>query len=396
MATTYPLTTLAPTISASGITAPPYSDILQSLQASYRTIFGADVYIAPDSQDGQMLAVFAKALADSNDAMIALFNSYSPATAQGTNLSNAVKINGISRLVSSKSQVNLLIGGTVGATINNGVVKDTNGKLWNLPGYVVIPGAGSVLVTATAQEAGAIPAAIGTVTSIQTPTLGWQTVTNPAVASLGSIVETDAMLRARQASATSLPALSTLASIVASLQSITGVTQVAAYENDTNFTDSNGIPAHAISLVVAGGASASIAASILAKKSPGTSTYGTTTVATPDASGVNRNVNYYQPTPKTITVAVSLHPLTGYTTAIGVSIQTAVANYISALLIGQPVYRDRLFLPAQLYGNADSATFNVTAIQIAVSPGAVASSDLTLAFNEQAVCAVGNVTLTLV
>jgi hypothetical protein len=40
---------------------------------------------------------------------------------------------------------------------------------------------------------------------------------------------------------------------------VLGVTRLAAYENDTNSTDGNGIPAHALSLVVDGGDALAIA-----------------------------------------------------------------------------------------------------------------------------------------
>ena len=104
MATTYPLPTLACTISAAGISAPQYSDILASLQASAQLIFGSDVYLQPDSQDGQLLAVFAQAMYDANMATIAAYNSFSPATAVGVGLSNAVRINNIKRAVATNSK----------------------------------------------------------------------------------------------------------------------------------------------------------------------------------------------------------------------------------------------------------------------------------------------------
>jgi hypothetical protein len=81
--TTYPLPTLAATVTDAGISAPPYADILLSLQASYRSIFGSDIYIDADSQDGQWLAIIAAAVNDCNAATIAAYNSRSPATAQG-------------------------------------------------------------------------------------------------------------------------------------------------------------------------------------------------------------------------------------------------------------------------------------------------------------------------
>ena len=397
MTTTYPLPTLAATVGPTGITAPAYTDIYQSLLTTYGSIFGTDSYIDPSSQDGQLLAAVAYAINDSNNMAIAVYNSLSPQTAQGVQLSNAVKINGLSRLVATNSQVNVTLTGVVGTVITNGVVADTNSNLYNLPSSVTIPLAGSIIVTATAQQVGAINAAIGTVTTIQTPQLGWQSVTNATAATAGSPVESDAALRARQAVSVGLPALSVTQSVVASIQAITGVTQVSPNENDTAATNSAGIPPYSISMVVAGGNATAIAQAILNKKSPGCATYGTTNVVVNDAVGIPHTINFFVPTPELITVAVSLHPLTsGYTTAIGTEVQTAIINYINALLIGQAVYRDRLFMPAQLFGATDSLTYNITSILIAISPGSPAASDIAIAFNQQAYTNAANVTITLV
>lgn len=394
---TFPLATLAPTVTAFGISIPSYPDIYQSLQTSFLSIYGSDSYIDPDSQDGQLLAIMAQAIADSNDAAVAIYNSFSPATSQGAALSSMVKINGLARLVASASQVIVTLTGQVGSTITNGQVGDTNGHFWTLPASVVIPPAGFISVTATCTEEGAIEALVGTVTKIMTPTLGWQSVTNPSAASLGAPVETDAALRARQAISTANPALTVLPSIVGGVSALTGVTQIKAYENDTNITDANGLPPHSISLVVLGGVASQIAQVISDKKSLGVSTYGSTSVNVTDPVGVNRTIKFYVPTIKTITVAISIHPLTaGYTSAIGQAVINSIIAYINSLLIGDDVERAKLYLPAQLYGGADSLTYSVTSLQIAVSPGAVGTSDLTIGFNEKAQTATANVTLTLV
>ena len=65
---TYPLSTLAPTVNAAGISVPSYNDILQSLIAIFQSIYGSDIYVAQDSQDGQWLAALSRAIHDSNQA----------------------------------------------------------------------------------------------------------------------------------------------------------------------------------------------------------------------------------------------------------------------------------------------------------------------------------------
>lgn len=386
----------APTISEAGITAPSFSDILDYLQTQYRAIFGADVYLGNDSQDGQFIGIIAKAINDSNSAAIACYNAFSPSTAQGNGLSSVIKINGIKRATASNSTVNVLIVGVAGTTISNGIINDANNNQWMLPASVVIPPAGQITVTATAKEAGNIRAPAGTITKIQTPTYGWQTVNNPADASPGNPVETDAALRVRQARSVALPSLTALAGIVGAVEAVSGVTACRADENDTNATDSNGLPAHSISLVVRGGDATAIATAIMDKKTPGSYTHGSTLVNVADSLGITHPIRFYVPTVLPITVSISLHALAGYTSSIADEIKAAVAAYINGLSIGQSVMLPRLYVPAQLAGGPDSSSYEIASILIAATPGTPAESDVAVAFNQLATCTAADVSITVV
>ena len=72
----------APVIDAAGIRAPSYGEVLQYFKDQYRNIYGADTYLEADSQDGQLLAVFAMAIHDANTAAVQVYNAFSPATAR--------------------------------------------------------------------------------------------------------------------------------------------------------------------------------------------------------------------------------------------------------------------------------------------------------------------------
>lgn len=383
----------APIIDEFGITAPDYQEVLEYLQGQYRAIFGADVYLAADSQDGQFLAIVAAAINDSNAAAIAIYNAFSPSTAQGEGLSSVVKINGLSRLVASNSTVTVTIGGTVGTTINNGEVSDGT-NTWALPAEVTIPSAGEISVTATAKEVGAIAAQAGTITQIATPVFGWSTVTNAAAASPGAPVETDAALRVRQSNSVALPSQTVLEGIVGAVQSVTGVTRVKAYENDTNSTDSDGLPAHSIALIVQGGDSASIASAIANKKTPGCYLYGSTAVSVVDDFWLAQTVRYSAPTLVPISISVELDALTGYTTSISNDIKAALVAYFGTMDIGQDVVINRLFVPAQLSGAANSSKYEITALEISKKPAAVGTSDITIDFDELATLDIADITIT--
>lgn len=388
------ITTTAPTIDANGITAPTYADVLDYLKDQYRAIYGPDVYLEADSQDGQLLAVFASSINDANAVAIAIYNSFSPATAQGAALSSNVKINGIARHASSYSTADLLLVGQAGTTITNGVAKDANGVKWALPASVVIPPAGQITVTATCQTIGSVSALAGSITQIGTPTLGWQTVTNPADAAEGAPVETDAALRQRQTISTALPSLTVLDGIIGAVASLPGVTRYAAYENDTDTTDANGIPEHSISLVVEGGDSAAIAAAIANKKTPGAGTYGTTSVVVLDVYGRPITIRFYRPSNAAITSTVNIKALAGYSTQVGDAIKQAISDYVNGVAIGGGLSGSVEWADAITAANSvgGGTTFKLTALTL-TGPGGPGAPDVALAFNQAASCTPASITL---
>lgn len=381
------------TIDENGIFKPDYASVKTYVEDVFKSIYGEDVYIDPDSQDGQLLAIFASAIDDCNAQTVQAYNNYSPATARGTGLSIAVKINGLARKTASYSTVDTKIIGQAGTTILNGIAKDVNGGQWLLPASVVIPSGGEITVTSTAKEIGAQRAAAGEVTVIGTPTRGWQSVTNMADAVVGDPIETDAELRQRQAISTAIPSLTVFEGTIGAVSSIAGVERCEGYENDTNVTDSNGIPAHSISLVVEGGDAQTIGETIAAKKTPGTGTFGTTEVSVIDVYGVPRTIRFYRPTAVSIKAEITIASKPGWNSSIGDKIKQAVVDYIDNIRIGGDVIISSINLPANLYGGVDSKTFDVTSLQIARLANPLGSVDVPIAFNEAATAVVGDITL---
>lgn len=390
--TTFPLPTMSCTVDETGIHAPPYADIFGNLQFLYRGIYGSDAYLEPDSQDGQWLAVLARAFSDANNMAIAVWNAFSPATARGVGLSSVVKINGLKRQDDSNSTVDIRCIGQAGATVMGGVVKDALGQQWKLRSFIFPPG-GDVIVSATATAAGALRAAPNTINQIVNPTRGWQSATNPSSANPGQPIEVDAQLRARQSVSTANDAVSPTEAVQGSLLALPGVTAAVPYENDTNATDANGLPPHSLAMVVAGGDAFAIAQVIQEKKTQGGATFGTTTEVVPDYAGVPRTINFFRPTIVTIQVEVTLTPLSGYTTSIGAQIQQAVADYVNSLKIGDDVILTRLYVPANLSNAAAGETFDVTLIRVGKNGGSLGTADIVVAFDEDATCVVTDVTV---
>lgn len=379
--------TLSAVVSATGITAPSYAGILASLRTSFRAIYGNDVYIDADSQDGQLLALFALAISDANDTAIAVYNSFSPATATGAALSSNIKINGIARLVASRSSAAGLIVGVVGTTITNGTVKDTNGNIWTLPPSVTIPPAGQIAVTVTAAEVGAVTAPAGSISIINTPTLGWQSFVSTSPATPGAPIESDAALRRRQAVSTNLPAQTPLAAMLGALSNLPGVTRVAVYENATAASDENGLPARSISVVIAGGDLTTIARVIGQKKTPGAATHGSTvrTYLDPNTS-ITYSIRFFVLASTTIKVNIVGRARPGYSLTTDALIKNAVAAYLNGLAIGEDVDYQRLWVPSFLNGAPEGLTYDVDTLTIGADDGPMGTTDLVVPFNSAAFC----------
>lgn len=383
-------------IDDTGIHIPTYDETLATLVAKYKAIFGEDLYLEADAQEYQMLAMFALALQDAYDLARSVYNSYSPQTAQGAGLSNAVTINGLTRRPASHSTVDLTLTGQAGTVITGGVAQDVAGQKWDLPASVTIPLAGEVTVTATAQDAGAVQAASGEVSAIATPTRGWQAVTNALAATPGTEVETDAALRQRQRLSTALPSQTVLDGIEGALASLTGVTRCRCYENDADSTDARGIPAHSVAVVVEGGDTDTIAQVIASKKTLGAGTHGTASVTVAGRNGLPQTTRFFRPTPVSPTVEVVITPRAGYVSTTGEAIKANVAAQLNELPIGEEILLSKLYTPVNAAEPVvGKRTFDVTALRIARQGDDPIPANLPLAYTEVAVGAAENVTVTV-
>lgn len=379
-------------IDATGYHYADFPTFLQWIKDQYRAIYGADVYLEPDSQDGQLLSVFAQALFDTAALGAAVYNSFSPATAQGVGLSRNVKINGLQRQSPSKSTAELTIVGQAGTILTDAVAQDTLQQKWDIPSPTTIPGGGTITVTGTAQVEGAVNAEPNTITTIFTPTLGWQTVNNAAAATTGAPVETDAELRIRQAQSTANPSLTVVDGTTGAVANTTGVQKVRTYENDTGSTDGNGIPAHSICTVVVGGVDTDIAEVIALHKTPGTGTFGDTTELVYDAHGMPLNISFQRGSPIAIEVSVTLSAGIGWSSDFEVLIQEKIAAFIELGQIGEPILYTRMFGAAYLSGAA-GATYDIAIITMNVVGDPPASANIDLAFDEYPTCDPADVTL---
>lgn len=376
-------------IDSAGYHYAAFPAFLTYIQGAFLGIYGTDVYLGSDSQDGQFLTVLAQAFYDTAASGASDYNSFSPSSAQGAGLSRNVRINGLERDIATNSTVDLAIGGTTGTVLTNAIAVDTLQQQWSIP-TTTIPLAGTITVTATAVAIGAIQALPNTITGIFTPTQGWLSVNNAAAATPGQPVETDAALRARQAISVANPSVTVFAGTVGAVGNVSGVVKFKGYENATGTTDANGLPPHSISIVASGGLDSAVAAAIQIHKTPGTQTYGTTNVPTVDSEGMPLTINFYRPTNAKINVQVTITPFANYTSGYATLIQNALSEYILALPIGADVVITQLYVVGYLVNmgiqNPAGLSYNIVSIEISKNSDPVSTSDVQLLFNEIATC----------
>ena len=376
-----------PYVDDTGFHYPTYNDILGDLIERMQAIFGPGTYLGNDSQDYEMLSVFAEKIFDVYQAAETAYNSHSPVTALGTALDCIVAINGLTRKQATKSTVELSLVGAPYTAINNGAVADSLGYMWDLPESVTLDSNGSATVEAICRDTGIVYAATATVNKIMTPTAGWHSVTNANPSTTGKVAEKDSELRARQAQSVAMPAQSIVTGLDGGIASLDGVTRHAAYENDTGSTNADGIPAHSICCVVEGGTAADIADAIYKRKSPGCGTYGTTSVTVYDRYNQANTIKYTPLTYVDVDIKIHLSKRAGYAATMEAEIKKAIADYLDEFEIGTDLTTSIIWMVAQqVQMNTRNPAFSIISVEARVhdSGNDYSTSDIVVRYDEVA------------
>ncbi|HHP4695844.1 TPA: baseplate J/gp47 family protein [Acinetobacter baumannii] len=379
------LTTVAPVIDESGITAPTYDQVLLYLKDKYRSIYGNDVYLENDSLDGQFLGILSLVISDVNAVCVKTYNSFNPKTANTDALTRNVKINGIARSLATYSTVDVTITGLSGTLIRAGIVADKNNNKWILPLNITIPPSGFITVSATAEKAGAILASANTIKTILTPTRGWQGVNNQNSSSIGQDAETNAKLRQRQALSVAIPSQSMPEGLRGAILDLPNVTRCKYFENKETVSDGNGLPPKSLCVIVYGGDSQAIGNLIQKYKSMGCALYGNTNVTVVNVYGDAETISFYRPDVVNITFKLQITTYESYSADTADSICKLLAEYVNALDIGDKITQNKLYGAANLYGAEQSQTYEVSSIKI-VANGAEHLGDYILPFGCVAFC----------
>ena len=267
----------APQFTPDGIQVQTFQEIYDELAAGYRVIYGDDINLDLNSPDGQRVAIEAQLVLDSQSFGALEYNQRDPDFALGQSLNSIIKLSGITRRPATRSQVDVTVVTDRPLTLPiDYTVEDDLGQSWSTLAVRSLA-AGTTTVTLFALAFGAIAADSATIVNPVTVVIGVISVTNPSSATVGIDEETDQELRVRRNRSLETPQSSSIGRMFNALASVANVTDVAVYENDTDTTDSDSIPAHSLFVVVEGGAVANIVETMTKNKTGGKGMIGAVT-----------------------------------------------------------------------------------------------------------------------
>lgn len=241
-----------------------------------------------------------------------------------------------------------------------------------------------------AEDFGPIEQPVNTITTIATPVLGWDSVTNPISANAGRFKETDAELRERFRVSKFERASNILEALYSALINLDAVEQVVIYENDTDVTDDKGIPAHSFLPIVLGGISTNIAQKIWENKPLGIRSYGNTFVTIYDSQGFPHDIGFERPNPVPVYINLEIVTDSDYPQDGDEAIKSAIAYYMTTNFgIGDDVIYSRLYTPINSVSGHQVLDFS-----IGTTPNPTGKVNIPISFNQLFSLDANNITIT--
>jgi len=196
-----------------------------------------------------------------------------------------------------------------------------------------------------ANVVGAIEDPAGSISTILTPVLGWDSITNPQDAEVGSLVETDEELRTRFRNTKFQRATNISESLYSAIFALDGVNNIVLYENDTNAVNEYGVLPHSFLTLIDGGVAEDIAQAIWQNRPVGIASQGNTAVNITDAFGFTRTIHFSRPVHVDVFIEIDIETNAQFPQSGEDLIREALVSYINNLTINDDVVYSRLYTP---------------------------------------------------
>ncbi len=225
-------------IDTTGVILADTADVLAQVEAEFKTAFGSDLVVTPDTPQGVLIAQETQARSSviDNNALVA--NQINPNQAGGTFLDAICAFLGLQRAPATYTLVTgVTLGGVQGTVIPSGTLAYTSAQdQFALQTEVTIPVGGTITGDFAAVQSGAVPCAIGALSHIEpsTAVLGWESVTNPNAGVLGQDQQSDAELKQVRLNTLASQGVSSALAIQSGVSAVINETSMAFRENYNN------------------------------------------------------------------------------------------------------------------------------------------------------------------
>lgn len=295
------------TIGPNGLQIPSLQDIIDFLSNGFRTIYGADINLNPNTADGQMIALQAQAIFDTYQQMANVYTTFDPDQATGINLDRDCAYNNVQRQPGSYTQQLVAITNSGSITLTGldvspnfpYTVSDTQGNQYQLITTITLSTPGTTALAFEATVLGPIQSAPNTITVPVTVLPGVTSINNPTgPSSIGVNEESDPSLRIRRQNSTALPSKGYLQGLLGALLDVDGVSYAFIHENTGSSVDGTGTAGHSIWCIVdITGSDVSliqseVAEAIYVKRNAGCGLRGSDTVNVPQVDGTTFAVEF--------------------------------------------------------------------------------------------------------
>lgn len=332
-----------------GLIVPDTSTVQSDIQALFQTLFGATLSLDANTPQGLLITALTIARSAQLRANADLANQINPNLAGGGFLDAIGELTGLQRTPASPSTVSgVTLSGAPNAIIPSGsMAKTAAGDLFNLITTVQLDTGGNGIGNFQSVASGPIPCAANALNTIVTAVIGWETVTNPNEAVLGSNTQSDAAFRALRKATLAKQGKATPAAMFANVTLVPGVISLQFLENVENTTQvikGISLVAHSVWACVQCGLDQDVANALLESKSSGSNWNGATTVSAVDpASGQTYAVKFDRPTLVNLWIratVVQISPVLNVTSAVTQAILNWANNLVTGIpgaLVGQSV-----------------------------------------------------------
>ncbi|HDR1931860.1 TPA: baseplate J/gp47 family protein [Pasteurella multocida] len=332
----------------SGIVIERLDSILERVEQGFKRIYGQNINIDPDTPDGQMIGILGQIKVDLEELAEDVYRQLDPDLATGAWLEQRVAYAGLVRRKASYSYLrSVILTGDPYTEINNLIVSDTNKTRWILEQKATLNESGSARADFRSEELGAFSLNANTQLTIETITLGLNSVTTSVDAEIGIEEETDSQLRQRFSKSRAKNAINSAEAIEGGIGDLADVKQVIVLENNTSQTDSIGISPHSINVVVEGGNETDIAQVIYKNKGAGIGLQGQTSVNLM-INGKQRAIKFDKATPVDVHISMTLVRYEDFTEIDKDEVKRMLSNV--KFKIGEDVSLSRLYSPINTVG----------------------------------------------